>query len=206
MIFQLGRTKSSAEKKVEYDQAPRWRQPAIGMAEEEYSQNDNIPPSNQRPVPAIPQLRRPDNEPVQGTNAFATSNAAWAPAVDATAQRTPTTGRQLEDEDFKKFIKTAIAPGTVIEGRFTFDSPVRIDGDMTGEIISSSTLIVGEQASVKAKIKVGSLIIFGKVVGEIQADDLVEIKEGGSLEASIDTDRIAIEEGGYFRGSVNVEK
>ncbi len=97
-------------------------------------------------------------------------------------------------------IQSALGAGTMIEGRFSFEAPVRIDGSLKGEIKSSSALIVGENAVVNANIKVGALIILGSVEGEIEANDLIEIRSGGTLLGDIVTKRIALEEGGVFSG------
>ena len=112
----------------------------------------------------------------------------------------------LEEELRRRFgcnVKSALGPGTIIEGNFSFDSPVCIDGTLIGEVHSSSVLIVGENATVNAKISVGSLIVLGNVTGMVEAKDLVEIRAGGSLEGDIDTERVAIEEGGWFQGRCN---
>ena len=97
-------------------------------------------------------------------------------------------------------VKTALGYGTLIDGKFSFDAPVRIDGSLSGEVRSSSLLIVGEQASINAKVEVGSLVVFGDVTGEIRVRDLVEVKSGGRLRADIIADRIIIERGGIFNG------
>ncbi len=132
-----------------------------------------------------------------------------APAVEVAApaerQQTVTSDLSLSiEEDLKRRfgtnIKSALGPGTVIEGTFRFDSPVCIDGTLTGEVSSTSALIVGADASVTGTIRVGSLIVLGTVNGKIDADELVEVRNGGMLEADIQTRRIAIEEGGWFNG------
>ena len=109
-----------------------------------------------------------------------------------------------KEDDLKKRLSTnvpsALGPGTVIEGKFTFDSPVRVDGTLTGEVLSTSMLIVGEQAVVNANIEVGTLIVFGQVVGNVVASDLIEIKERGYLKGDIYSERLAIEQGGVFQG------
>lgn len=102
---------------------------------------------------------------------------------------------------FGNDLKSALGSGTVIEGIFSFNSPVRIDGVLKGEIRSNSALIVGKKAKVHANIKVGSLIVLGTVEGEVEADDLVEIRSSGQLIADITTSRLALEEGGVFSGS-----
>ena len=206
MIFQLGKSKSSTEAKWESDQAPRWKQPSLMTRENDKfilnSEVDSV--DSVRVIPSNPSA--PAEEPV------AAASPQWAVKVDAPAPRanTPTPINLVkapDEEPYRKVavgVKTAIAPGTIIEGRFTFDAPVKIDGDLTGEVVSTSTLIVGEQANVKAQIRVGSIVVYGKVIGDIDAQDIVEVKSGGHLESNISTDRIAIEEGAYFKGSVNL--
>ena len=198
MIFQLGKAKSSAQ--VSYEDEPRWRQPSFVRVD-----NDSL--SEERIRAELEEESRFKNEaePIVSEQNVSLKPAWTAPVVSPEPRIN--VSRAADNDTLKRFganVKTAIASGTVIEGRFSFDSPVRIDGDMTGEISSSSILIVGEQATVRARIKVGSIIVFGKVIGDIEAQDLVEIKNGGHLEANISTDRVAIEDGGYFKGSVNV--
>lgn len=98
-------------------------------------------------------------------------------------------------------LKSALGSGTVIEGMFSFENPVKIDGVLRGEIKSSSALIVGPKAKVIARIQVGSLIILGEVEGEIEAEDLIEIRANGSLDGDIVTRRLALEEGGVLNGT-----
>lgn len=101
---------------------------------------------------------------------------------------------------FGNNLKSALSKGTIIEGTFSFDSPVCIDGTLVGEVQSTSTLIVGPNATVSATIEVGSLIVLGSVSGPVVAVELVEVKAGGRLEGDVVTKRIAIEDGGYFLG------
>jgi len=101
-------------------------------------------------------------------------------------------------------IKSALAHGTVIEGKFQFKEPVRIDGSLTGEISSNSTLIVGENARLDASISVGSLIVHGEVFGSVQANDLVSIKCSGILEADLSAKRLIVEDGAQLVGGCRV--
>jgi cytoskeletal protein CcmA (bactofilin family) len=121
-------------------------------------------------------------------------------------ERTPASDFSVSvDQDianrFGTNLKSALGSGTVIEGMFSFENPVKIDGIMRGEIKSSSALIVGPKAQVSARIQVGSLIVLGAVEGEIEAEDLIEIRKTGSLEGDVVTRRLALEEGGVFNGA-----
>lgn len=98
-------------------------------------------------------------------------------------------------------LKSALGAGTVIEGMFSFENPVKIDGILRGEIKSTSALIVGPGAKVSARIQVGSLIVLGTVEGEIEAQDLIEIRKTGTLEGEVVARRLALEEGGVFNGA-----
>ena len=121
--------------------------------------------------------------------------------------RVPPADMQVEVERdlrarFGGNIRSALGCGTVIEGKFTFDSPVRIDGALTGEVISNSLLIVGEHAVVRARVEVGSLIVLGEVTGDVIAEDLIEIRSTGQLRGDIVSHRLAVQEGGFFQGNV----
>lgn len=115
----------------------------------------------------------------------------------------PAPAPEPEDDIKRRFgtnIRSALGPGTIIEGTFSFDTPVCIEGTLIGEVRSNSVLIVGDQATVNAKVKVGSLIVLGTVKGDVEATELVEIKGTGSLEGDVISERFAIEDGGWFQG------
>jgi len=103
-------------------------------------------------------------------------------------------------------IKTALGSGTVIDGKLSFEEPVRIDGTLTGEVHSSSVLVVGEQGSVDATLEVQGLIVLGNASGEITATDFVDVRENGRLEGNLKVRRLMLEEGGHFDGKCSMSK
>ncbi|MCB0311308.1 MAG: polymer-forming cytoskeletal protein, partial [Bdellovibrionales bacterium] len=92
-------------------------------------------------------------------------------------------------------IRSALSEGTVIQGKLTFDTPVRIDGKLSGEIFSSEALIVGEKGSIDAQVEVNALIVMGRVKGDIIAKERVELMAGGVIEATLNTPCFVMEEG-----------
>lgn len=110
---------------------------------------------------------------------------------------------KLTPVELTEEIKTALGPGTIIEGKFSFQNPVRIDGTLKGEVHSSSLLIVGENALIEATVEVGTLVVHGEVRGNVIAEELVEIHEGGCLRGDIQTNRIVIHDGAEFQGRVS---
>jgi cytoskeletal protein CcmA (bactofilin family) len=124
------------------------------------------------------------------------------PVSSDTKSDTNAKGKKPEDSIADRFgiVRSALGDGTVIQGKLSFDTPVRIDGKLTGEIFSSKALIVGKTGVIDAKVEVACLIILGKVKGDIKATQLIELWEGGSLEGTIETERFTMEEGSLFNG------
>ncbi|MEZ4754091.1 MAG: polymer-forming cytoskeletal protein [Bdellovibrionota bacterium] len=102
--------------------------------------------------------------------------------------------------DFEN-IRSALSKGTVIQGKLSFDTPVRIDGKLSGEVYSSETVVVGPTGEIDAKIEVKNLIVMGKVSGSISVTNRTEIMSGGELNSDIFTKTISMKEGAIFNGS-----
>ncbi len=127
------------------------------------------------------------------------------PQTASEPQRIPRADLSLSAEEdikrrFGENVRSALGPGTVIDGTFRFDNPVCVDGTLTGEIVTSSVLIVGPHAEVQASVIVGSLIVQGTIIGDIEADELVELRAGADVRGNIETRRIVIEDGAVFSG------
>jgi cytoskeletal protein CcmA (bactofilin family) len=90
---------------------------------------------------------------------------------------------------------------TEFQGDLSFRGSFRIDGHFKGKIDSESMLIIGEQGKVEADIKVGYLIVNGEVKGNIQAVDKVEIHSRGRVIGTVNTPKLAVEEGAYMEAN-----
>jgi cytoskeletal protein CcmA (bactofilin family) len=97
-------------------------------------------------------------------------------------------------------VRAVLGPGTVIEGKLSFDNHVRIDGQLRGEIFSSKALIVGPGGNVDARIEVAALIVLGEVRGSILAHDRVEVYAPARLGGEVRTPVFVVEEGAVFNG------
>ncbi len=85
--------------------------------------------------------------------------------------------------------------GTSFQGKICFDGVVRVDGHFQGDIRARGMLVVGETGRVEANLEVGSLVVRGAVVGEVQAKERVEIAPEGRIEGSITTPVLKIDDG-----------
>jgi cytoskeletal protein CcmA (bactofilin family) len=95
---------------------------------------------------------------------------------------------------------------TLFEGKMTFQGIFRLDGKFEGEIFESGTLIVGESAAVKGKIGVNTIIINGRVEGEVNAEERVEIHPTGIFFGTLITPILSVNEGGILDGHCRMEK
>ncbi len=95
---------------------------------------------------------------------------------------------------------TFLAKGVDFKGVVNFDGTIRIDGRVEGEVYTTGTLIVGEQATVKGIISVGTLMTSGKINGTVTATAKILIQKHGVLIGDIRTPGISIEDGAHFHG------
>lgn len=94
-----------------------------------------------------------------------------------------------------------------IKGELTGSEDLTIEGKVEGKIeLKDQNLIVGPNGSIKADIMAKNITIAGEVVGNMTAEEKVEIKDSGRLNGNITAPRIAIADGAFFKGSVEMEK
>jgi cytoskeletal protein CcmA (bactofilin family) len=82
-----------------------------------------------------------------------------------------------------------------------------IDGSVEGLItLDERKLTVGPSAKVTADIIAREVVVYGNVKGNLRAKDRIEIKKDGSVNGDLTTSRIMIEDGAYFKGSIEIDK
>lgn len=89
---------------------------------------------------------------------------------------------------------------TSIQGELRFQDTMRIDGRVTGRIVSDNLLIVGETAVIDADIEVAEISIMGKVTGTLRATERVEVHANAELRGDVSTPVLRIDEGAVFQG------
>jgi cytoskeletal protein CcmA (bactofilin family) len=94
-----------------------------------------------------------------------------------------------------------------VKGGLIASEDLSIDGRMEGRIeLPDHTLTIGPNANVKADIVAKSLIVFGTVLGTVNAKDRIDIRRGASVEGEITCTRIGIQDGASFSGKVTMGK
>lgn len=113
----------------------------------------------------------------------------------------------MGQKDFKSGeVEAFLGKNTSFEGKLSFEGMVRLDGNFDGEIFSGDVLMIGETAVINAEIKVSTLVVDGRVSGNVSATDKIEIHSTGKLYGNITTPVLVIEMGGVFDGACKMDR
>lgn len=94
-----------------------------------------------------------------------------------------------------------------VKGEITGNEDLSIDGTVEGLVhLEERKLTVGASAKVTADIIAREVVVYGNVKGNLRARDRIEIKKDGSVVGDLTTARIMIEDGAYFKGSIEIDK
>jgi cytoskeletal protein CcmA (bactofilin family) len=91
-----------------------------------------------------------------------------------------------------------------ITGTLKFTGELTFDGKLNGDINSEGTLNLGDNAVIKGNLNVNSVVLRGKINGNVTAKDRIEIKAKTELFGDIRSAKLAIEEGVTFEGKTEV--
>jgi cytoskeletal protein CcmA (bactofilin family) len=94
-----------------------------------------------------------------------------------------------------------------VKGEISGNEDLDIDGTVEGLVhIDERRLTVGATAKLTADIIAAEVIVYGSVKGKVRGKGKVEIKKDGSVNGDLTTAQIIIEDGAYFKGSIEIEK
>src|SRR5580700_12118831 len=100
-----------------------------------------------------------------------------------------------------------IGKSVVIKGELSGSEDLYIDGTVEGSIqLQGNNLVVGPNGHVHADVNAKGVEIQGKLEGNIHATECAELRKSAVILGDIVTQRIAIEEGAYFKGKVDVQR
>ncbi len=110
-------------------------------------------------------------------------------------------GKEVDTNVQEGRINSILGKGCKFKGTIEVEGTLRIDSEFEGVVNCPETLVVGKTGVVKAEINVKNAIIGGKVIGNINASNKIELQSGSHIEGDITTHRLVIDEGVFFEGS-----
>jgi cytoskeletal protein CcmA (bactofilin family) len=144
-------------------------------------------PNQPGSTPSTPEPARPAS-PVSSGASFEATRTAGAAVTPAGDQAT-------------------IGKSLVVKGEVSGSESLYIDGKVEGAInLPGNRVTVGRNGQVAANISAREVVVLGKVRGNIQASDRVDIRSEGSLTGDVVAARISIEDGAFFKGGIDITK
>lgn len=135
-------------------------------------------------------------EPVRPTPQASTPTFEQPTTRTATPQPAAATGEQA-----------TIGKSLMIKGEVTGSESLYIDGRIEGTItLPGNRVTVGRNGQVAANINAREIVVLGKVRGNCQASDRIDIRSEGSLTGDVIAARISIEDGAFFKGGIDIRK
>jgi len=100
--------------------------------------------------------------------------------------------------------KNVLNSDVEIKGNLKFAGELTFDGKLDGEIQTDGVLNLGDSAVITGNINAQSVIVRGKVNGNINAKEKIEIKSKAELFGDIRSTKLIVEEGVTFVGRTEV--
>ncbi len=101
----------------------------------------------------------------------------------------------------------ALGKNVTVKGQIFAREDLTIDGEVEGTVeCHEHRLTIGPNARVQAGLKAREIVIQGSIQGNVDATDKIDIKKEAKLVGDNKTSRIDIEDGAYFKGSIDISK
>ena len=100
--------------------------------------------------------------------------------------------------------ETIIAQGVKVEGDFSSQGSVSIDGEVTGSVRTEQALRVGETARIHADVTADTAVIAGEVRGNMHVTDRLELLETANIQGDIEAKVFSVAAGARVNGRVNM--
>jgi|SRR5450755_2508869 cytoskeletal protein CcmA (bactofilin family) len=100
-----------------------------------------------------------------------------------------------------------IGRSVIVKGELSGSEDLYIEGQVEGTIeLKGNNLTIGPHGLVKANINAKDVVVQGKLEGNIQASERAELTKSAVATGDIMTQRVAIEEGAYFKGKIDIQR
>lgn len=101
----------------------------------------------------------------------------------------------------------SIGKSVKVEGKIYSKEDLYVDGTVEGTLeVSENKLTIGPHGTIQAGIKAREVLVLGTIQGNVEAIERLEIRKDAKLLGDIRTARIVIEDGAYFKGSIDIIK
>jgi cytoskeletal protein CcmA (bactofilin family) len=141
--------------------------------------------------------------PAPPANSFSVPNPVEVRKETSTVSSMPPARFEAEPRGGAATIGKAVK----VVGQIFSREDLYIDGEVEGTVEAlEHKLTIGPNGTVRATIKAREVVALGAIHGNVEATDKIEIRKDAKLTGDIRTARIIIEDGAYFKGSIDIVK
>jgi cytoskeletal protein CcmA (bactofilin family) len=154
--------------------------------------------------------KRREDEPVRSFTPTSPSPTAAPVATNPAEAKKETTPVSMPVGKFdadRSANAASIGKAVKINGQIQSKEDLYVDGDVEGTVEAPEhKLTIGPNGTVHATIKAREVVALGSIQGNVEATERIEIRKDAKLIGDIRTARIVIEDGAYFKGSIDIVK
>ena len=159
--------------------------------------------------------KRRDEEPPKPFKPLAPQSVSQAASAPATAAQNPVETRKeispVSSTPVSRFEPAnngnSIGKSVKVVGQIFSKEDLYVDGAVEGTLEATEhKLTIGPHGSIQASIKAREVLVLGTIQGNVEAFERLEIRKDAKLLGDIRTARIVIEDGAYFKGSIDIIK
>lgn len=98
-----------------------------------------------------------------------------------------------------------IGKSIIFKGELTGSEDLEINGTVEGDVkLPDNTLTIGQTGQVKASVSAKSILIVGKVNGDVTATERIQLEASGIVDGDLRAPKLLVEEGAVMNGSVEM--
>ena len=154
-----------------------------------------------RKKPDERQAAKPEPKNLQGSHAPGLSSPALQGTTQVNSDAVGPTGAMMGT------VVARLGATLHVKGEIAGSEDLVIEGTFEGLVqLDEGKLTIGTAARVTADIVAAEVVVSGRVKGNVRAKKRIEIKEDGSVTGDLTTPQILIEDGAFFKGSIEIER
>ena len=160
---------------------------------------------NPNPTATPGTTSKPNSETEKSTPMTSPSTSTVNTSSTITSEPTPVSAARNSIVNSNE--QATIGKSLIIKGEVTGSEALYIDGRVEGSInLAGNRVTIGRNGVVSANVVAREIVIIGKVRGNLNASDRVDIRNEGSLTGDVIAQRISIEDGAFFKGGIDIQK
>lgn len=109
------------------------------------------------------------------------------------------------EEEINESVDTIIGPSVSVEGNFTGNGNIIVEGEVKGSLKTKGYIKASETSTIVANIQAGNAEIAGRAQGNIKIKETLDIKETAVIDGDIDVGSVSVAMGAMINGNIKMK-